>query len=196
ISVYSVCFERAADLEGSSDRSILEKNYQSVYKQIISFLYAHPKCKFSFSFSGWQLSYYKQNHPEAIKILGELTGRHQVEVLGGGYYTPVLPLLFPVDRSGQIEKLTSELRATIGKRPRGMELFESIWDPSLVTTMQTCGMEYVQLDSTLIPEAKNLFCPLISSEQGKTIKILPVYTDLQPDGAESADEWVSRIRRI
>jgi hypothetical protein len=195
MSVYSVCFEIAADLEGYSDRSILEKNYQSVYKQIISFLYAHPKCKFSFSFSGWQLSYYKQNHPEAIKILGELTGRHQVEVLGGGYYTPVFPLLFPVDRSGQIEKLTSELRATIGKRPRGMALFESIWDPSLVTTMQTCGMEYVQLDSTLIPEAKNLFCPLISSEQGKTLKIIAINNNLMQNESEPEEEWLERIKK-
>src|SRR5574344_51844 len=191
-----ICLELAADLEGYSSSEVLESNYQTVYKQIISFLYAHQKMKMSFSFSGKQLTYYAQKHPEVIKLLSELTGRHQVEVLGGGYYYPVFPLLFPVDRSGQIEKLTAELRETIGKRPRGMSLFESIWDPSLVTTLQSCGMEYVQLDSTLIPETKNVFCPLISSEQGKTIKILPVYTDLQPDGAESADEWVSRIRRI
>ena len=151
--------------------------------------------KMSFSFSGKQLTYYAQKHPEVIKLLSELTGRHQVEVLGGGYYYPVFPLLFPVDRSGQIEKLTAELRETIGKRPRGMSLFESIWDPSLVTTLQSCGMEYVQLDSTLIPENKKSFLPLIANEQGKTIKIIPLYHNFAPQQEESVKEWTERIEK-
>src|SRR5574344_1281709 len=196
MKILNICFEIATDLEGTSDNAILEKNYQSIYKKLISFLYSHPKCMFSFSFTGTQLLYYKQNHPEAIKILSELTGRHQVEVLGGGFYSPVFPLLFPIDRSGQIEKMTAALRETIGKRPRGMSLFESIWDPSLVTTLQTCGMEYVQLDSTLIPENKKSFLPLIANEQGKTIKIIPLYNEFIPIEDESVELWITRIRRI
>jgi len=194
MNVVHIGFEVAADTRPADD-TVFEKEYQSVYKQLISFLYSHPKFDFSFSFTGTQLSFYRQNHPEVIKILSELTERHQVEVLGGGYYYPVLPLLFPIDRTGQIEKLTSELRATIGKRPRGITLFESIWDPSLVTTIQSCGMEYVHLDSTLIPENKNVFCPLISSEQGKTIKIIPTYKEFKPLAEEKAEDWFKRIKR-
>ena len=190
-----VCLGIAADVEGYLDCDALERNYQTVYKPLISFLYAHPKLMMSFSFSGKQLSFYAQKHPEAIQLLSELTGRHQVEVLGGGYYCPVFPLLFPVDRSGQIEKLTAELRETIGKRPRGISLFESIWDPSLITTLQSCGMEYVQLDSTLIPENKKSFLPLIANEQGKTIKIIPLYNEFIPIEDESVELWITRIEK-
>ena len=119
-----------------------------------------------------------------LQILRELTSRHQVEVLGGGYYSPIFPLLFPVDRSGQIEKMSALLRATVGKRPRGMTLFGSIWDPSLVTTFQSCGMEYVLLDSTLVPSSCKCCYPLITSEQGKTLKVLPLRSDFLPLSGE------------
>lgn len=195
MGMLNICLELAADFDGFADTDVLEKNYQTVYKKLLTFLYGHPKFSFSFSFSGVQITYYAQRHPEVIKILSELTGRHQVEVLGGGYYYPIFPLLFPVDRSGQIEKLTSELRSTIGKRPRGISLFESIWDPSLVTTLQTCGMEYVQLNNTLIPKNKKCNLPLITSDQGKTIKILPVDNELVPDVNEKNDIWFSRIKK-
>ena len=40
--------------------------------------------------------------------------------------------LFPQDRTGQIELMTSEIRQRVGKRPRGMTVFNSIWDNNLI----------------------------------------------------------------
>ena len=195
MSALTICLELDCDFEGCLDKSTFERNYQDVYKKLISFLYAHPKFEFSFYFAGEQLEFLKQKHPEALAILSELTCRHQVEVLGGGYYNPICSLLFPVDRSGQIEKMTSELRKTIGKRPRGFSLFESIWDSSLITTLQSCGMEYVLLESSLIPENKKKYFPLIASEQGKSIKVIPTFEDLKPHKNENTDDWISRINK-
>ena len=192
----NVCLILSADEEGNCSPQTFEKNYEAVFRPLLTFLYSHPKFPLAVSFSGLQLEWYASKHPEAIQVMRDLTSRKQVEVLGGGYYSPIFPILFPVDRSGQIEKMTSLLRSTVGKRPCGISLYGSIWDPTLVTTFQSCGMEYALLDSTLIP-AKNLCAhPLITSEQGKTLKILPTYKNLIPEEDESPEFWIERINNF
>ncbi len=175
------------------DKEKLDSLYESGLKPLLSLLYAHPRLLMSISVSGPMLSYYKENYPEAIQLLGELTNRHQIEIISCGYYSPIFPLLFPIDRSAQIETLNTLLRDTVGKRPRGISLFSSIWDPSLVTTFQSCGIEYVLLDKSLIPPSKNSFLPIISSEQGKNIKILTVHNDLLPQKGENGNQWSGRV---
>ncbi|MBQ5491834.1 MAG: DUF1926 domain-containing protein [Treponema sp.] len=171
----------------------MESVYQKYIKGILSFLYANPKVFVSVSFTGPQLAWLDEKHPECIRLLSDLTSRKQVEILGGGYYLPLFPLLLPVDRSGQIEKLTSLLAATVGKRPRGMNLCGSVWDPSLITTLQSCNMEYVHLESSLIPSGRTKYLPVITGEQGKTVKILPTYREFIPFAAELYDAWLKRI---
>ena len=188
----NLCLEAAPCYDGRD----FERLYNSIYKPLLSFLYSHPKVLFSFNFSGPQLSFLNDVYPESIDILRELTSRHQVEVLGGGYYTPLFPLLFPVDRSGQIEKMTSLLRATVGKRPLGMSLFASVWDPSLVTVLQSCGMLYVHLESSLIPHSSSSgFYPVIVYEQGKSLRILPTQPTLLMEEGENYMDWAERLKK-
>lgn len=185
-----------ADIESANDSSLLEKNYQGCFKPLLSFLYAHPEFLLTIGFTGPQLSFYVKKHPESAELLHELVLHKQVEILGGGYYAPLFPLLFPVDRSGQIEKMNSLLRSSVGKRPCGMYLFASAWDTSLVTTLQSCGMEYVLLDSSLVPEKSGRCFPLIASEQGKSVKVLPVSKELNPLENEDGPQWTARIMQF
>ena len=189
-----LCLEISADFLAGARQDTLEKHYQDVYKPLLTFLYQHPKCVCAMGFTGFQLALYAKKHPEALELLGELTKRNQVELLGGGYYAPVFPLLFPADRSAQLEKLTAALRSTIGKRPRGMQLFGSMWDSSLVTTMHSCGMEYVTVDASLLDAAKTHVLPLITSDQGRTLKVFPVLNRLLPLPSESGEAWIQRIK--
>ena len=138
-SIY-VCFNLRSVAAVSSETDEYDKLYQTIYKPLARFLYSHADFKFSFSFTGPQLEYYKKKRNEFITILKELVERKQVEILGGGYYAPVLPLLFPVDRNTQIDMLSTEIRQTIGKRPRGITRYADIWDSSMVNNLQTCGI--------------------------------------------------------
>ena len=190
----SICVSLQIDFSQSQQPvDDMESFYQKSIKGILSFLYANPKVCVSTSFTGPQLSWLEEKHPESIRLLSELTSRKQVEMLGGGYYSPLFPLLLPVDRSAQIEKLTSLLASTVGKRPRGMNLCGSVWEPSLITTLQSCNMEYVHLESSLIPSGRTKYLPVISGEQGKTLKILPTYREFIPFSAELAESWIKRI---
>lgn len=190
------CLVLNADLESSDESALLEKNYQNIFKPLLSFLYSHKDFFLTIGFSGPQLAHYEKKHPESVELLHELSSKRQIEIIGGGYYSPVFPLLLPMDRSGQIEKMNSLVRSTIGKRPCGMTLFGSIWDPCLVSTFQSCGIEYIFLDSSLVPKKHLKCCPLIASEQGRSIKIFPSYKNLAPLENESGEEWISRIKKF
>ena len=169
--------------------------YQKMIKPLLTYLYTHPAFFMTFSFSGPSLEFLKRNNPEAIDLLSDLMDRHQIEITGGGFYSPVFPLIYTVDRIGQVEKLTTLIQASTGKRPRGLTLFASIWEPSLITTFQSCGFEYLFLDSTLIPKkAQNTYLPLITSEHGKSLKVFPTYNDFLPEENESVEKWTKRIR--
>ena len=178
-SIY-VCFNFRAMTVCTDNTEEYDRMYQSVYKPLARFLYSHPDFKFSFSFTGPQLLYYKKKRNEFLTIIKELVERNQVEILGGGFYAPVLPLLFPVDRNTQIDMLSTEIRQTVGKRPRGITMFADIWDSSLVNNLQTCGIEYTLLDSNSIPENKRNFLYNIMHDLGKTVEIFPYYNEFIP----------------
>lgn len=171
-----------------------ESDYQTVYKPLIKFLYNNPSLKFSFSFNGPQLQFLRKKHPEFITLLEELVVTKQVEVLGGGFYDPLFPLLFPMDRSGQIDMLSLEIRNAIGKRPRGLSICGSSWDSSLVTSFYTCGLEYVLLDESLIPVDKFNYVPFFMSDKGKSIDIIPFCNSLKPNFTESVSEYIKKIK--
>ncbi len=174
---------------------VLEKSFQTVYKPVLKYLYSHPSFPMSFAFSGPQIQFFKKRKNELITILRELTDRKQVEILGGGYNDPLLPLLNSADRNGQIDLLTSEIRATLGKRPRGMTLFQDCWDSSLVNNIHTCGIEYVILNSSIIPESKRTFLPIFMSDLGKNVDIFPYYNDLMPNEQMLAEEFIYNIEK-
>ena len=174
---------------------VLEKNFQTVYKPLLKFLYSHPSFSMSFAFSGSQIQFYKKRKNELITILHELTDRKQVEILGGAYNDPLLPLLNSADRNGQIDLLTSEIRATFGKRPRGMTLFQDCWDSSLVNNIHTCGIEYVILNSSIIPESKRSFLPIFMSDLGKNVDIFPYYNELNPNPEMLAEEFIYNLEK-
>lgn len=175
-----ICFGVKSSMIDSFQSDVLEKEYQNIYKPVAKFLYSHPAFCLSFSFNGPQFEFYRRKHPEFIEILQMLIGRKQIEILGGGFYDPVFPLLFPRDRTGQIELLSSSIREAVGKRPRGLSMCASIWESSLLPCFSTCGMEFVMLDETLVPPEKNTCIPLIMSDKGKSIIILPVENSLKP----------------
>lgn len=175
-----LCFSLKSSLIDNIQSDTLEKEYQSVYKPTAKFLYSHQNFCMSFSFNGPQLDFYKKKHPEFIELIQQLIERKQIEILGGGYYDPVFPLLFPRDRTGQIELLSSLIRESTGKRPRGISICASIWDSSLLSCFSTCGMEYILLDDSLISPEKNKYIPLIMSDKGKAIEILPIENTFKP----------------
>jgi len=121
---------------------VLEDNYQKAYGPMLDALERHPGVRLGLHYTGPLLDWFKDHKVEAIDRLRILVERGQVEMLGGGYYEPVLASLREADRVGQLERMADEVESLFGQRPAGAWLAErdpgrwprpGISSPSLTT---------------------------------------------------------------
>jgi alpha-amylase/alpha-mannosidase (GH57 family) len=155
-----------------------EATYQNVYKPFLSILNEYPEIPVTLYFSGIILEWLEKNHPEYFVLLREMLKNKQLELIGGGYFDPILSMIPSSDKLGQIELLTTYIRANFGNRPRGIWLTEQEWEPALAQIMNNCGMEYLFLDNIIFKAAglnnDGLYYSYITEEQGKMIKVFPI----------------------
>jgi len=162
--------------EGLSEAEF-EYTYQTCYRPFLSALNRFPEIQAALYYSGSLLKRFEAMHPEYLMLLEEMSGRRQIELLGGGFYAPILPLIPGSDRLGQIEMLTTYLRKSFGRRPRGCWLSEFAWEPWLASTLQTSGMDYTFLAQTQFRQALGRegteLVPVMTEDQGRCITVLP-----------------------
>ena len=85
---------------------VFEQVYQSALRPFLSQLNTHPRFPVVLHYCGSLYLWLEDAHPEFIMLLKEMSRRKQVELLSGGFYAPMLPILPDADKIGQIEKLT------------------------------------------------------------------------------------------
>ncbi len=160
----------------------LEKMYQNSYKPFLKVLYEYPKVKAIFHYSGILLEWLEENHPELFIIINEMVKRRQIELIGGGFYDPVLPVIPGKDRLNQIEMLTTYIRKKFGRRPRGFWLTEQVWEPHICSSIKSSGMNYIFLDEQQFKHAglygNDVYKPCYTEDQGKVLSVLPVHSSL------------------
>jgi hypothetical protein len=167
-------------LPGGSGEDEFEALYNNEIKPLVSTLYKFPRISLAFHYSGVLLHWIERRHPELLMLLEDLLGRKQAELLGGGFYEPMMPLLPLADRLGQVEMLTTYLRRQFGKRPQGCWIPALAWEQNLVGPLSSCGMGYTFLDDACFaaagadPGKGNWYAPCITEDQGKLITVFPV----------------------
>jgi hypothetical protein len=181
----------AADEDG-------EHMYAARLKPFIQTLNQFPKIPAVVHYSGTLLAWLEANHPELTAILENLIARKQVEILGGGFYEPMMPLLPQNDKIGQIELLTAYLRRRFGKRPQGCWIPEAAWEQHLVGVLNTCGMNYTFLDESHFIAAglsgAALRAPCVSENQGKITVVFPLSARLRDTfAAQDAAQVLDRL---
>jgi hypothetical protein len=162
---------------GTGDEEF-ERVYTGKLKPFITTLYKYPHIPAVLHYSGVLLYWIERTHPEFFMLIDDLISRKQIELLGGGFYEPMMTLLPLSDKIGQIEMLTTYIRKHFGKRPQGCWLPLSVWEQNMTGVLNTCGMGYtfledLQLDQRggAVPMSQG---PYISEDQGKLITIFPL----------------------
>jgi hypothetical protein len=128
--------------------------------------------------SGGLLAALKARARSTFDLLGRLAADGRVELLGGGFYEPILALLPDWDKVGQIQALAHFLRTHFGVSPRGMWLAERVWEPHLPRTLREAGVEFVLVDDShfalagLDPETLGGY--YLTEEQGAAVAVFPI----------------------
>ncbi len=154
---------------------VMAEVYDQAYQPMVEALERHPHVRLSLHYSGPLLEWLRAERPDFLDRLRALVDRDQVEILGGGYYEPVLASLPERDRIGQARRMADELESLFGRRPRGAWLAERVWEPDLPTSLVAAGYDWTILDdahfrAAAIPE-EDLWGPYTTEDQGRVMRV-------------------------
>jgi len=156
---------------------VLERAYAQSYLPFVALLEKHPQIRIGMHFSGCLLEWLERAHPEYFELLGKLAARDQVEMVGGGFYEPILISIPHEDRREQLERLGDYLEDRFGKRPRGAWLTERVWEPQLPSTLAPAGVEYTLVDDNHFLgagfEPAQLRGSYIAEDLGASVHLIP-----------------------
>ncbi len=154
---------------------VLAEVYEQAYLPMLEALEHHPGVRLSLHYTGPLLGWLRSERPEFVARLRALVERGQVELLGGGWYEPVLASLPERDRIGQLLRMRDELEATFGRRPGGAWLAERVWEPDVPTSLVAAGYRWTILDDAHFRAAaiseEALWGPYTTEDQGRLISV-------------------------
>ena len=102
--------------------AVNESIYRDCYQPLVEVLADYPALPVNLHTSGSLVDWLAARHPEYLHRLRELVAAGHIEILGGAYHDPILPMLSRADRCGQIESFGRRLGQLFGHIPRGMWL--------------------------------------------------------------------------
>ena len=125
---------------------VIDQVYEHAYGPMLDALERHPAVRVAIHNSGCLFDWIADHRPDYMRRLRALCDRGQVEMLTGGYYEPILPMIPDGDKRGQIEKLTEYIEARFGQSPTGMWLTERVWEPGLPGPLSDAGVRWTLVD--------------------------------------------------
>ncbi|MFX1516626.1 MAG: alpha-amylase/4-alpha-glucanotransferase domain-containing protein [Promethearchaeota archaeon] len=157
---------------------IIEDAYQKAYLPLIQMISKYPEIKSNLHLSGPLLIWLQKNHPEYLEQIDFLHRRKQIEVIGGGFYEPILAVIPDRDKEKQIQLMIDWWEDNYQISPKGIWLAERVWVPSLPSILSKVGIDFTFIDDYLFHMAgfseQQTFYSYMTEDQGNPITIFPI----------------------
>ncbi|MFN4259092.1 MAG: alpha-amylase/4-alpha-glucanotransferase domain-containing protein [Gemmataceae bacterium] len=157
---------------------VFEGAYRDSYAPFLELLDQYPDIPFCLHTSGCLMEWLAERKPDYIDRLRRMVARGQVEILGGVFYEPIMTMIPPRDRVGQIRSYTAFLEDLLATRVRGMWIPERVWEQNLVSDIAEAGIEYTVLDDYHFKQggvdAERLFGHYVSEDNGRLLRVFPI----------------------
>jgi len=156
---------------------VIERNYQRSYLPFVECLMRHPGVRLALHYTGPLLEWLEQRHPEFLDQLRAMIRRGQIEIVGGGFFEPILISLSPDDQAAQLRAMRSYLIARFGVAPSGAWLAERVWEPQLPSALSSSDVQYTLVDDSHFLaagfEPDQLYGDYIAEDRGQTVRLFP-----------------------
>ncbi len=157
---------------------VFASSYRDGYLPFLEVMEDYPAIPFVLHTSGPLLEWLVEHQPAYVRRVRALVEAGRVEILGGGYFEPILTMIPPRDRVGQIRDYSRFLGETFGTEIRGIWLAERVWEQQLVASLVEAGVEYTVLDDFHFQRAgvdeSDLRGYYLTEEDGKLLKVFPI----------------------
>jgi 4-alpha-glucanotransferase len=163
--------------------AVIDEACSQAYLPFLKELLKYPNIRIGLHTSGCLLEWLQFNRPEYFELARELVKRGQLELLGGGMYEPILPVLPARDAHRQLVRMSDYIEENFGQRPTGMWCPERVWEPHLPPILAGAGLKYTLLDdfhfrSSALPAqvAGEYFT---TEHEGQQFSLLPISKELR-----------------
>jgi alpha-amylase len=154
---------------------VFQQVYEEAYLPLLEALERHEQVRLSLHYTGSLLDWMGEAHPEFLRRVTALVRRKQIEMVGGGYYEPILPAIPDADKLGQIRKLSARVQSDFGTSVSGMWLAERVWEPGLPGLLRKAGIEWTILDDVHLKsvglEESDLYGYYATEDQSPILKV-------------------------
>ena len=156
---------------------VFEQTYQRSYLPFVQHLARHPAVRVGLHYTGPLLEWFEQRHAEFLDTLHELVARGQVEMVGGGFYEPILISIPPEDQAEQLSRMSGYLQKRFGAAPAGAWLAERVWEPQLPYALSLSNIRYTLVDDVHFAaagfEPGQLYGDYICEDRARTVRVFP-----------------------
>lgn len=157
--------------------------YDRCYRPFLDLLEGHPRIRLTLHYTGPLLDWFEKEEPGFLDRLAKLVAANQVEMLGGGFYEPILSVIPDRDAVGQVTLLSQRLHDRLGAVPGGLWLAERAWDGGLPKKLAPTGLRYTILDDSHFMhaglDADALTGYYLTEKEGHPLAIFPISKDLR-----------------
>ena len=154
---------------------VIAEAYDRAYEPLVAALERHPHVRLALHYTGPLLDWLEAERPEFLERLGRLVAAGRVELLGGGYYEPVLVAVPQRDRLSQLHQMAEAIERIGGRRPRGAWLAERVWEPDLPLSLVDAGYSWTIVDDTHLRAAaideSRLWGTYTTDDQGRLLTL-------------------------
>jgi alpha-amylase/alpha-mannosidase (GH57 family) len=162
---------------------VFDQGSRDCYLPFLHILKEYPQIRMSLHYTGPLLEWFEDHETEFFSLLGELVGRSQVELVGGAFYEPIIPVIPEDDAKKQIAYTRSYLEKKFNVTPRGLWCAERIWDPVVPKKIAGFGIDYTLLDDSHFlsagVRAEDVHDYYITEREGYSLKVFPIDMQLR-----------------
>ncbi|UCG04293.1 MAG: DUF1926 domain-containing protein [Candidatus Heimdallarchaeota archaeon] len=157
---------------------VIENAYQKAYLPLLQTISKYPEIKSSLHISGSLLLWLQDNHPEYLEQIVTLHNQKQIEIIGGGFYEPILAVIPDRDKERQIQLMVDWWEENYKISPKGLWLAERVWVPNLPPILKNMRVEFTFIDDYLFQMAglseQQTYYAYMTEDQGDPITIFPI----------------------
>jgi 4-alpha-glucanotransferase len=163
--------------------AVIEKIYQQSYLPFVEHLVKHPGVRMGLHYTGPLLEWLDECHPEFMTQLKALEARGQVEMIGGGFYEPIMVSIPVRDQAAQFRRMREYISQRFGRAPSGAWLAERVWEPQLPAVFEAAKVNYTLLDDVHFQaagiELEDLFGYYVAEDRGAKVSVIPGLKELR-----------------
>ncbi len=182
---------------------VFRKAYDIAYKPFLDVVKRHPGIRWALHSSGCLWEWMDANEPGYVDALKAELHAGRLELLTGGMWEPVQPLIDENAFRHQFGLMESYLKKRFGVVASGSWTTERVWEPVLPGRLASAGVRYTLLDDSQLraglpdPSVHQVWGYYRTEHNGRSVAIFPINERLRyliP--FRKADEVVGNLERM